>query len=133
MLVSDPAGAEGDDLSWLRQFGTSGQDEAEAVAADRSGASWVVGMTSGALDGQGSAGTVDAFNRHYGPDGTERWTRQFGSWDNDVAKGVSVDHAGNAYVVGQTFGALPGQASAGGWDAYVRKFDPSGGEVWTRQ
>ncbi len=117
----------------MRQFGTLGQDEGEAVAVDAAGASWVVGMTSATLPDQTSSGTVDAFIRHYNAAGAELWTRQFGSWDNDFAKGVAVDPAGDAYVVGQTFGSLPGQTSAGGWDAYVRKYSPAGVELWTRQ
>ena len=39
-----------------------------------------------------------------------------------------------AVVAGQTSGVLPGQTSAGGTgDAFVRKYDASGTEVWTRQ
>jgi hypothetical protein len=32
-----------------------------------------------------------------------------------------------------TQGTLPGQSSAGGADAFVRKYDAAGAEVWTRQ
>jgi hypothetical protein len=28
---------------------------------------------------------------------------------------------------------MPGQTSAGGWDAFLRKYTPAGDEVWTRQ
>jgi uncharacterized protein (TIGR03437 family) len=37
------------------------------------------------------------------------------------------------YVVGTTYGTLPGQTNAGGEDAFVRKYDWSGNELWTRQ
>ena len=30
-------------------------------------------------------------------------------------------------------GTLPGQTTAGGIDAFVRKYDPNGTEMWTRQ
>src|SRR3972149_9981058 len=59
--------------------------------------------------------------------------RQFGTSAGDVGQDVAVDAAGNAYVVGNTGGTLPGQTSAGGQDAYVRKYDPAGNEGWTRQ
>jgi hypothetical protein len=36
-------------------------------------------------------------------------------------------------VAGVTCGAFPGQTSAGSCDAFVRKYDPSGNELWTRQ
>ncbi len=53
--------------------------------------------------------------------------------DYDEASGVAVDAHGNVLVVGYTDGALPGQKSAGWRDAFVRKYDPNGKELWTRQ
>lgn len=67
------------------------------------------------------------------PESVGVWTRQFGSGGDDYAQGVDVDGAGNVYVVGWTTGALPGQASAGGFDPFLRKYDPAGQELWTRQ
>ena len=48
------------------------------------------------------------------------WTRQFGSASSDQTFGFSVDASG-VYVTGLTAGTLPGQTSAGGTDAFVRK------------
>jgi len=39
-----------------------------------------------------------------------------------------VDGRDNVYLAGSTDGALPLQTSAGGRDAYVRKFDSAGNE-----
>jgi hypothetical protein len=61
------------------------------------------------------------------------WTHQFGTGGADEALGVTLDPPGNAYVVGWTFGTLPAQQSAGTVDAFIRKYDPTGGELWTRQ
>src|SRR5438270_6913106 len=60
------------------------------------------------------------------------WIRQFGSSSGDIAQSVAVDASG-VYVAGRTMGALPGQTKAGFYDAYIRKYDPSGTELWTRQ
>ncbi len=60
------------------------------------------------------------------------WIRQFGSSSIDNARGISVDASG-IYVAGLTSGTLPGQTSAGSTDAFVRKYDLDGNEVWTRQ
>jgi hypothetical protein len=120
-------------VGWTTQFGTTSPDEANGVAIDRAGNVFVVGQTSGALPGQKNAGMIDAFLRRYDASGTEVWTRQFGSAERDIPKGVALDDHGNVYVVGQTFGNLPGQPSAGGWDAFLRKYAPGGDEVWTRQ
>jgi hypothetical protein len=126
-----PAGAI--QMTWLHQFGTRDADDAQAVAVDAAGDTYVVGQTFGALAGQTSAGMIDAFVRKYDPAGDEVWTHQFGSTERDMANGVAVDGAGDVWVVGQTFGSLPGQMSNGGWDAFLRRYDPAGNELWTRQ
>src|SRR5206468_278053 len=114
------------DIDWLRQFGSysnpgPGQDPARSVVAD--GNVYVVGdIPFAALPGQTSAGDADAYVRKYDASGTELWTRQFGTADDDLANGIAVDGSG-VYVTGYTTGALPGQTNAGLDDAYVRKND----------
>lgn len=128
-----PAAAPAASVAWTAQFGTSYPDDANGLAINATGGLFVIGQTSGELPGQKNAGMIDAFVRHYDASGAEVWTRQFGSVERDLPKGVTVDDAGNVYVVGLTFGTLPGQNSAGGWDAFLRKYTPAGDEVWTRQ
>jgi hypothetical protein len=119
--------------SWIRQFGTTNDDGIRGVALDSQGNVYVVGIVSGALPGQTSAGSYDAFVRKYDARGVEQWTRQFGSADSDSADSVSVDESGNVYVAGEAAAALPGQPHAGAWDAFVRKYDTHGTEQWTRE
>ncbi|MGH9043113.1 MAG: SBBP repeat-containing protein [Acidimicrobiia bacterium] len=132
-LVVPAPGASGVTAGWTRQFGTTNVDEAVAVTTDHSGNHYVAGWTQGVLPDQTSAGSLDAFVRKYDAAGTEMWTRQFGSSDRDYLRGVVTDAAGNIYLAGETEGTLPGQASAGGRDAFLRKYDGQGTEVWTRQ
>ncbi len=116
---------------WTRQFGTSAQDEAAAVAADGTGI-YVVGSTAGVLPAQAAAGGFDAFLRKYDPDGNELWTVQFGTAGSDTASAVTCA-ADGVYVAGHTSGALPGQSNAGQSDCFLRKYDAQGRELWTRQ
>ncbi len=116
---------------WTHQFGGWLSATANGVAIDASGL-YVVGTTSGALSGQTSAGSYDAFVRKYDASGNDVWTRQFGSASDDYAQGIVVNASG-VYAVGYTYGALPGQTSAGEYDAFVCKYDASGNQVWTRQ
>jgi hypothetical protein len=119
------------DVKWTRQFGTSGCDFAEGIAVG-GGALYIGGTVEGALPGQTHGGSFDAFARKYDEDGDELWTRQFGGAGFDTAAGAAAND-GAVYVVGQTFGALPGQPPSSSFDAYVRKYDASGNELWTRQ
>jgi hypothetical protein len=118
-------------IEWTRQFGTASGDYASAISVDSTGI-YMAGSTDGTLPGQSSAGGSDAFVRKYDASGNELWTRQFGTASGDYALGISVDSTG-IYVAGYTDGILPGQSSAGDSDAFVRKYDASGNEVWTRQ
>src|SRR5713101_2110893 len=61
------------------------------------------------------------------------WIRQFGTSANDYAFAVVVSADGAEYVCGYTMGTLPDQTSAGANDAFVRKYDPFGNVIWTRQ
>src|SRR5262249_2224271 len=94
---------------------------------------YVAGFLSGTFPGQVNAGgPSDAFLRAYDTDGNELWTRQFGSAALDAANSIAADDTA-VYVGGETDGVLPGQTSAGGRDAFVRKYDLVGNEIWTRQ
>ena len=109
------AGAE----LWTRQFGTPLSDEAFAIAVDGTGNAFVTGNTAGTFPGETKAGYEDAFVQKLSPDGADLGTRQFGSPAPDVAFGVAVDGTGNIFAAGATYGAMPGQTSAGHWDAFV--------------
>ena len=75
----------------------------------------------------------DAFLRKYGADGTELWTQQFGHERHDEILGVAVDGSGSVYVSGYTDASFEGYSNPGGRDAFIRKYDPDGNVVWTRQ
>ena len=110
-------------LAWARQFGTSGEDEASAVAIDAAGNVLVAGRTDGALIGFGSGG-VDGFVRKYDPAGVVRWTQQIGTAGFDAIEGLAVDGpTGEVVVAGTTTGALGGP-SGGGSDVFVRRMTP---------
>ncbi len=126
---------ESGNLKWIRQFGSTNnaEDVATGVAGDGSGA-YVVGYTAGPLRSQSQAGGFDSFIRKYDATGAELWTRQFGSLTDDYAYAVAT-HTSGVYVVGQVdccAGALPGQPTTAGADAFVKKFGGDGNELWTR-
>ncbi len=121
-----PSGGE----VWTDEFGTSGIDQATAVAAT-SHAIYVVGSTDAALHGQKHRAGLDAFVRAYDLGGGVLWTQEFGSTGDDRALAVATDATG-IYVAGTTDGRL-GNTRWGGTDGFLRKFSFTGATLWTQQ
>jgi hypothetical protein len=120
-------------LLWSHQFGTAGVDVANAVDIDSTGEVLVGGQVRGTLPGQHQSGPADAFVRKYAADGSELWSRQFGASGESAIGQVRGVPAGQVFTAGWVNGALPGQKSLGGYDAFVRLFDASGKVVFSTQ
>jgi len=118
---------------WTRQWGSSGSENAMSVAIDGSGNVYITGDTNGAMDGGSNLGGTDVFLTKFNADGTLLWTRQWGSAGSEYSYGVKTDSAGDVFVSGRTSGTLDGNTSAGGYDAFVTKYNSSGTRLWTRQ
>lgn len=114
----------------------NGNDIGYAITLDSAGNNlYIAGSTSGSLPGESNhGGSSDAFLANLSAaDGTLHWARQFGTTEKDVAMGVSLDHAGHAYVAGGTYGSLGG-ANQGSSDLFWAKYDlASGNQVWAKQ
>ncbi|MGD9125784.1 MAG: SBBP repeat-containing protein [Planctomycetia bacterium] len=63
---------------------------------------------------------------------TLEWIRQVGTDTNDCGTDLAADELGNIYITGWTGGVL-GDASIGGDDFFVSKYNPSGTCQWTKQ
>ena len=128
LLKYDPSGS----LLYSREFGTAGSDVANAVTVDPSGNVYVAGITDGPLDGNSNeGGGGDYFVVKFDTAGNRLWTRVTGTFSYETAKSVAADSTG-VYVAGYTQGRL-GEASYGGYDAFIAKYDPAGALLWTRQ
>lgn len=116
---------------WTRQFGTSGWEDLRGLATDAEGSVFLAGSTTGVLAGV-SEGGYDVFVRKYDASGTVGWTHQFGTIEDDGARALTTDSAGNVIVAGYTKGSLDGDG-AGESDVFVRKLTPEGVPLWTHQ
>ncbi len=112
--------ASGNEL-WSQQIGTQIDDKSFSVAVDGSGNAYISGFTDGDLVGT-NAGDEDAFLTKFDPLGNELWSQQIGTPGIDRSYSVSVDPFGNPYISGYTGGDLGG-ANAGGYDAFLVKFE----------
>ena len=135
-LVIDPV------LSYSTYLGASDIDSISAIALDSAGSVYVTGttrstaflVTPGAAQVAFGGGSWDAFVAKLNPAGTAlEYATYLGGNDFDGGRGIAVDNAGNAYVVGSTtsstFPTTAGAvqtASGGGEDAFVAKLNASG-------
>lgn len=102
---------------WSDQFGSPAGDEASTLTTVGKGV-YVAGSAAGALPEGTPFGESDGFLRKYLPNGTEVWTRQFGTNDYDAVYGMASDPKG-VVVVGTTHGVFEGQTNAGDRDVFL--------------
>lgn len=118
-------------VRWLRQFGTSGQDEAIGIAVTND-AVYVTGPTNGAFPGYVNAGDFDIFVVRLTLDGETEWLTQFGTPAFDATWRIGV--AGpTIFLAGHTRGAFPGEISFGDQDGLVAALGHDGQLAWVRQ
>lgn len=125
---------------WIRQFGSVEEDMGFGLATDALGGVYVTGYTFlGDMDGDGPAvnqGNEDVFLAAFDFAGNQRWIKQLGSPESDVAYAVSVDKHGAVYVTGLSFGDLDragAQVHVGDSDIVALKFNRRGELQWIRQ
>jgi len=143
LILAGDQGVAGESSNmWLRKIDTEGtevwtvsRDLGAAVGADTPD-----NLSDVAVDADGNIAVTghvrvdedtndwDIWTAKYDSDGTELWTDQYADPDGeaDYGGGVAFDGGGNLIVVGRA-----GTATQGG-DAWMRKLDPQGQELWTQ-
>lgn len=121
-VLPEPLSGE---LDWTVRLGDS-SDGGLDVDIDSNGNIWAVGWTYETSTG------YDALVHKLDPNGSQILSRTIATSGAETAEAVAIDPSDAVIVVGTTTGVI-GTTSAGGRDAYVRKYDGSGSTVWTRQ
>lgn len=141
--------ASGDDLVYSTYFGGNDEEQGNSVAIDNAGRGYIAGQTNSRnlpqkngfqTDRAGDANVDDAFIAKFDPadsgNSSLLYASYLGGTNADVARGIAVDNAGNAYVVGSTQSTnlatrAPGGAplraafNGGSFDGFVAKVDPT--------
>jgi len=118
---------------WLREFGTTGNEQVTGVAIAPCGSIYVVGYTNGTFPKQTNAGGYDGFIAKFSTGGTRLWVRQFGTAADDMPRGIAVAPSGYVYVTGMTYGAFPLFMNAGSADGFLAKYSSGGTQKWVSQ
>jgi hypothetical protein len=136
-------------LAWARSGGGEYNDNVYAVGADANGNVFIAGDIF-PYGGSGTAtfgsfaltvpsyGMGDPFIAKLDRDGQWLWARSILGRNNDEARALSVDSAGNVYVAGRyatyaEFGSLFLASEKTGYAAFIAKLDGSGNFLWAQQ
>jgi len=93
---------------------------------DNIGGIYVAGWTFGEFNGQTNAGGEDTCLIKMNTEGSNLWTRIWGSDKTDEGYDMDVDRNGNAFIVGFTTGEFDGQTNAGNHDIFLTWFNADG-------
>jgi len=118
---------------WHRTIsGQSGGILINAMDIDSLDNVFVVGRTSGSVNGQPYLGGSDALLIKFDPDGNELWTRVFGTTGAEIAESVAAGSSGQVYVGIRGRGAYGLTAPTNHNDIFLTRFSASGMPEWTR-
>lgn len=131
---------------WFTQIGKNTPlgnfvfDETYDVAVDKNGNTYATGWTQGLIkesDPSRNLLKYDAWLAKVNPAGEVEWIQQFGSTDEGLEAGwtVDTDSLGNIYVTGWTSGSIgtANKDKTGSNDIWLSKFSPDGTQLWTKQ
>ncbi|MDI1449736.1 hypothetical protein [Polyangium sp. 6x1] len=140
VFVAKYDGTDGEHL-WSRRFGNSEDQVARGVAVTKTGEILVTGSFSGGVDfGTGlleSAGSFDIFVLTLDSKGNTVRAQAYGDGEEQNARAIAVDAGGNAVLTGDFRGEMEFGGttitSAGGFDLFVARFDPTGGVTYAKR
>jgi|GEM_PF-5715094 len=108
-------------VNWVRQFGTASNDAVSNAVRSPSGDIYIVGGTTGELDGWFTEGSGDAFVQVFTSTGVESFSRQLGTSASDSGKAIAISEDAHLLIAGNTAGAFPNQINEGSEDAFVTR------------
>ncbi|OJJ15937.1 hypothetical protein BKI52_37090 [marine bacterium AO1-C] len=133
------------DYLWAHTIGGTNIDDGLNIAVDANGNVYITGIFSGTVDFDPSAGGIANLNdsdgtgffAKYDTNGNYVWAHNIGTRSN----GIAVDASNNVYVIGNFFGTLDFDPSAGNTanltassiDIFFAKYDTDGNYVWAHK
>jgi hypothetical protein len=118
---------------WIKQWGTIGADYGYFVAVDESGNIFVTGRTNNSFEGYANKGYYDIFLTKWNSEGTNEWTKQWGTVETEGGYSVTTDIDGSIFVAGHTNGSFDENINLGNNDVFLTKWNSDGKKEWTKQ
>lgn len=138
--------------TWGASFGSSSDEQVNAIASDAAGNLYATGSFRNTVDFDPQGGTsnltannADVFILKLNNAGGLEWAKRIGATSSTAAEFgqcIALDPAGNIYVAGQigisTVDMDPGPGTfnltgTGSYDAFVLKLDAAGDFIWAKQ
>ncbi len=120
-------------IEWKKQWGTEKNEFVFSVAVDNLGNIYVSGMIMGDIDENSDSWFEDVFLTKWNNDGTEEWTKIWGTDGRDINAKAVVDSNGDIFVSGRTTGSFGENINAGEEDLFITKIISDGTIEWTKQ
>lgn len=124
------------EILWTRQWGTSNFDQGLTLTMGSGGEVYLAGSRDGIVDPFTGAGIGQMFISRFTKDGAEQWTREWGSLSQkyqEYPASATVDHQGDIYVTGWTYGTIGAAGNQGLSDIFLSRFATDGAERWSVQ
>lgn len=131
------------ELVWAKRAGGRGEDRSYAITADPHGDVAIAGKFSGTatfdFNFVSSSGDFDSFIAKYGNNGVCQWVKKGGGSNDDAAKGISTDAAGNFFITGYIYGSTLfdtvhlNTTSPTSTDIFIAKYRSWGDFAWVRK
>jgi hypothetical protein len=120
---------------WTKIFGGTGVDLASAITIDSSSNLYITGFTaSNPFYGQTVITSFYlAFILALNSNGVVQWAKTIGGALADNGNAITLDSSSNLYITGNTISnPFDNQATNGGFDVFILKFNSSGIKEWTK-
>ncbi len=138
---TSPILCQAQSTSWVNTILSEGYDDCRDMCTDSSGNVYVTGQIEYTADfgrlSLSSAGGHDIFVAKYDSSGYLLWAKRAGGPSGDVGYGVSYDHEGNVFVVGEfeetaSFSGIEVEVVGDGNNMFIAKYNSSGTIQWVR-
>ncbi|MCP4133892.1 MAG: hypothetical protein GY754_23180 [bacterium] len=111
---------------WVQLTGSDEDEQANALAVDSNGNSYITGRSHGSIWDHTLVGEYDYLLAKFDTSGEKKWSHHLGTSSGNHGNDIIVDADNIIHVAGYTYGGLNGYSGSGMWDAFFLRYDATG-------